>query len=222
MHLKALVDELDATLPESPCARPGGSLLMMVGLPGVGKTSIVTALQRHLPCLLVATDDVRARVRQSPRYTVAEVKQIYEVCYALIERRLQRGQRVVFDGSNHLAARRDYLVNLAQRNGAPVAICVVQAAQAEIQKRLLARHHRGASAYDKSDADWAVYQWMVEAQEPVAGEHLILDTTTTTPEDLAQKLYSYWLHIETTAAGDPDLQSPGWASKLSLVHGVGG
>ncbi len=222
MSLKALVDELDAAFPDSPAARPGGSLLMMVGLPGVGKTSIVTALQRRLPCLLIATDDIRARVRQSPQYTMAEVKQIYDVCYALIERRLQRGQRVVFDGSNHLAARRDYLAHLAERQGAPVAICVVQAAQAVIQQRLLARQRQKSLTCDKSDADWAVYQWMVEAQEPVAGEHLILDTTAASPDELAQKLYTYWLRIETTAASDPDLQSLSWASKLSLVHGVGG
>lgn len=222
MSLKALVDELDSALPDLPKARPGGSLLMMVGLPGVGKTSIVTALQRHLPCLLIATDDIRTRLRQSPQYTVAEVKQIYDVCYGLIERRLQRGQRVVFDGSNHLAARREYLIQLAQRAGAPAAICVVQAAQKEIKQRLLARHRPGSPSYDKSDADWSVYQWMVEAQEPVAGEHLILDTTATSPEDLAQKLYTYWLHIESTATSDPDLQPPGWASKLSFIDGVSG
>lgn len=223
MSLDALIDDLDADLPDlHPAREAGGSLLMMVGLPGVGKSSIVTALQRHLPCLLIATDDVRTRIRQSPRYTMSEVKQIYDVCYALIERRLQRGQRVVFDGSNHLAERRDYLARLAQRQGAPVAICVVQAAQETIQQRLRARHQISAVAHDKSDADWAVYQWMVEQQEPVAGEHLILNTTETAPDKLAQILYTYWLDIETQTTSDPDFQSPGWASKLNLIDGVGG
>jgi predicted kinase len=222
MPIDALVDELDAALPQLPWARPGGSLLMMVGLPGVGKSSIVKTLQNHLPCLLVATDDVRARFRQSPTYTTAEVKQIYDVCYALIERRLRRGQRVVFDGSNHLAARRDYLARLAWRNGAPVAICVVQAAQEVIQQRLRCRNSYATAVQDKSDADWSVYQWMVEAQEPVAGEHLILDSTTTPLDDLAQTLYTYWLCSETKATSDPDLQPFSWADKLSLVDGVGG
>lgn len=219
MRFEELIDELDAELPQPPWARPGGSLLIMVGLPGVGKSSIVSAMQNDCPCLLVATDEVRARVRQSPVYTTTEVKQIYDVCFALIVRRLRRGQRVVFDGSNHLAARRDTLSALARAQGAPVAICVVQAAQDVIQQRLLARHTRH-DTQDKSDADWSVYQWMVEVQEPVAGEHLILDTTRMPADELAQKLYAYWLQIETKTTSDPDFQSFSWASKLSLLDGV--
>ena len=220
MRLDSIIDDIDSELPDSPRLRSGGSLLMMVGLPGTGKTSIVTSLQRLLPCVLVATDSIRARIRQSPVYTAAEMMLVYEVCYAVIERRLQRGQRVVFDGSNHLAARREYLTVLAQRNGAPVAVCTVQAAQDVIRQRLAQRHRHGYSAKDKSDADWMVYQWMVEAQEPVVGEHLILDTTATSPDVLAAQLSKYWLEVETAAASDPDLQSLGWAGKLGRVHGT--
>jgi predicted kinase len=221
MRLDNLIDHLDQKLPETPHSRAGGSLLMMIGLPGTGKSSIVRVLQTLLPCVLIATDDVRAQIRESPMYTAAEMMLVYEVCYELTERRLQRGQRVVFDGSNYLAARREYLFNLAQRNGAPVAVCAVQAAQDVIQQRLRARLQRGHNANDKSDADWAVYKWMVEAQEPVVGEHLILDTTATPPEPLARRLYEYWVQIEKTAASDPDLQSLSWASKLSLNDGTG-
>ena len=72
---------------------------------------------------------------------------------------------------------------------------------------------------DKSDADWAVYTWMVEAQEPLVEEHLIVDTTETPAEELAKNLYEYWLNVETNAASDPDLQSPGWAGKLGWING---
>lgn len=220
MRLDSVIDDIDSELPESPWCRPGGSLLMMVGLPGTGKTSIVHSLQQWLPCVLVATDAVRTQIRRSPMYTAAEMMLVYEVCYTLTERRLQRGQRVVFDGSNYLAARRDYLINLAQRNGAPVAICTVQASQEVIRQRLGQRQRRGHNAKDKSDADWVVYRWMVEAQEPVVGEHLILDTTATPAETLALRLRDYWLDIERAAASDPDLQSPGWAGKLDRLNGT--
>lgn len=220
MRLGSIIDDIDNELPDSPWLRPGGSLLMMVGLPGTGKSSIVNCLQRQLPCVLVATDTIRMQIRQSPMYTAAEMMLVYEVCYALIEQRLRRGQRVVFDGSNYLAARREYLTNLAQRCGAPVAVCTVQAAQDVIRQRLTQRHRRGHSARDKSDADWVVYQWMVEAQEPVVGEHLILDTTVTSSETLAAQLSDYWLEVETAAASDPDLQSLGWAGEFSRVHGT--
>lgn len=219
MRLDTLLDDLDNTLPDSPCVRPGGSLLMMVGLPGTGKSSVVNALQPAMPHVVIATDKVRASMRQSPVYTPSEMMLVYEVCYGLIERRLQRGQRVVFDGSNLQAARREYLHNLARNCRAPVAICYVQASQEVIQQRLRARALRGHSKMDKSDADWAVYKWMVEAQEPLAEEHLIVDTTNTPSEELANNLYEYWLNVEKNAASDPDLQSPGWADKLGRFYG---
>lgn len=219
MRLNTLLDDLDESLPDSLAVRTGGSLLMMVGLPGTGKSSVVNALHPKMPHIVIATDKVRASMRQSPVYNTAEIMLVYEVCYGLIERRLRRGQRVVFDGSNLLAARREYLQQLARRCGSPVAICYVQAAQEVIQQRLRARALRGHNNMDKSDADWIVYKWMVEAQEPLTEEHLIVDTTDTPPEKLAQNLYEYWLHVETNAASDPDLQSPSWAGKLGRIHG---
>jgi predicted kinase len=220
MRLDTLVDDLDSTLPDSPVIRPGGSLLMMVGLPGTGKSSVVNELQSMMPHVVIATDEIRAAIRHSPVYTASEMMLVYEVCYGLIERRLQRGQRAVFDGSNLLAARREYLQQLARRCGSPVAICYVQASQAVIEQRLRARALRGHNKMDKSDADWAVYKWMVEAQEPLTEDHLIVDTTDTPPEKLAQNLYEYWLNVEKNAASDPDLQSPGWTNKFSQLHNL--
>lgn len=215
MQLQEIVEEINDTLPNTPFVRPGGSLLMMVGLPGTGKSSVVESLQRHLPCVVISTDNVRATMRCYPTYTIAEMALVYEVCYALIEKRLKQGQRAVFDASNYLAARRDYVTKLAEHCGAPVAVCSVQAAQETIRQRLSHRMSGQRRRGDLSDADWSVYKWMVEAQEPVIGPHLILDTTTTPPARLAEALYHYWLNVEASAASNPDLQSTGWASKLS-------
>lgn len=221
MMLHRIVSDIDDFLPPAPFVHVGGSLLLMVGLPGTGKSSVVTALQERLPCIVISTDDIRLRMREQPTYTAAEMMLVYEVCYSIIELRLRQGQRVIFDASNYLAARREHVAKLAQRVGAPVAVCYVQASQEAIHQRLLQRVTGQRRDGDLSDADWSVYKWMVEAQEPVMGEHLILDTTSTPPAELASKLYDYWLECETNAASDPDLQSPSWASKLNRADGVG-
>lgn len=215
MYKQDLVDEIDTILPDSPFVRRGGSLLLMVGLPGSGKSSIVENLCKFVPFVLVSTDSIRAQVRRRPQYTASEMTLVYALSYQLIERRLQRGQRVVFDASNYLAARREDVTKLAENCGAPVAVCLVQAAQETVRERLFRRVTGNRRKGDLSDADWSVYKWMVEAQEPVMGPHVILDTTDTLPEPLATRLYHYWVDVEADAASNLDLQPPCWASKLS-------
>lgn len=210
MHIQEMVDDIDRLLPDSPPVRPGGSLLIMVGLPGVGKSFVVDALRNLIPLTVVRTDRVRSYVRGRPTYTAAEMTFIYEVCFALVDKRLGDGQRVVFDASNYLAARRQRLATIARRREAPVAVCHVQASEAVTRRRLSQRLGGGRRENDYSDAGWSVYQWMVEAQEPVALPHLRLDTTATPPEELAQRLRDYWFMREETFASDDHLQSAGW------------
>ncbi|WP_420644641.1 AAA family ATPase [Candidatus Leptofilum sp.] len=221
MYLHSIVSDIDDVLPKSPFVRDGGSLLMMVGLPGTGKSSVVEGLAQFMPFVVVSTDGIRLHLRNQPTYTAAEMMLVYEVCYAIIESRLREGQRVIFDGSNYLAARREHLMKIGKRAGAPVAVCYVQAAQETIRERLFKRNSGQRRKTDLSDADWSVYKWMVEAQEPVVGEHLILDTTDTPPNVLAEKLFYYWLKCEETGASDPDIQSSSWARQFSSADGLG-
>lgn len=212
--LHRIVNDIDESLPRTPVIRPGGSLLIMVGLPGTGKSSVVEGLQARIACTVISTDGIRLQMRQQPTYTAAEMMLVYEVCYSIIESRLQDGQRVVFDASNYLAARREHVSRIARRTGAPVAVCYVQASQAAIRERLRRRVQGQRRESDLSDADWSVYKWMVEAQEPVVGEHLILDSTSTSPDVLAENLYNYWLECEANAPINADMAPPRWSQKF--------
>lgn len=222
MHVHRIVSDINENLPDSPYVRPGGSLLLMVGLPGSGKSSVVDGVRRELACVVISTDNVRLQMRRQPTYTPAEMMLVYEVCYALIETRLRSGQRVIFDATNYLAARRQHVMSLGHRCSAPVAVGYVQASQAVIRQRMLQRATNQRRKTDLSDADWSVYQWMVEAQEPLVVDHLILDTTNTPSADLSERLVAYWLDTEANAASDPDLQSPRWALQFTGAATFGG
>ncbi|MCI0395805.1 MAG: ATP-binding protein [Chloroflexi bacterium] len=199
MDAHRIVRDIDRTLPAVPYARAGGSLLIMVGLPGTGKSMIMENLHAILPCVIISTDAVRQYIRRYPTYTAAEMMFVYEVCHRVIEQRLARGQRVAFDGTNHMAARRQQLFKLAERRTAPVAVCHVQAAEHIIRERLSQRKSGSRREGDLSDAGWSVYQWMVAAQEPIVEPHIMLDTTETPPVELARRLANYWLACEGTA-----------------------
>lgn len=199
-YATSLVDELDELLPAGPALENGGSLLIMVGLPGAGKSYLVRHLRRLLSCSLVSTDQVRQFMRNRPTYTAAEMVYNYEICFTITDQRLRRGQRVIFDGSNYLAERRHRLREIARRHQVPFAVAYVQASTEVTRNRLLHRRRSGTNNKDLSDAGWSVYRWMVEAQEPVAGPHLILDTSNTPIEELAFQLYQYWMESEQIVA----------------------
>ena len=203
MHAQELIEQIDEDLPDSPVVRPGGSLLVMVGLPGAGKSYILEKLRELVPFAVVTTDRVRLYVRDQPTYTAAEMAYIYEISYGVLSRRMERGMRVAFDGSNYLAARRRRLLEIAGRHSAPVAVCYVQASVAVTRQRLGSRMAGERRSGDLSDAGWSVYQWMVEAQEPLAVPHLTLDTTNTRPERLAARLYDYWKAQEQMQPATP-------------------
>jgi predicted kinase len=177
MDAHQAVHDVDGALLDTPFARPGGSLLVMVGLPGTGKSLIVENLTMSMPAAVISTDFVRRYMRNNPTYTAAEMMFVYQVCHLVIELRLSRGQRVIFDGTNHAAARRQQLFEIARKQNSPLAVCQVQASEIVIRERLLSRKSGNRRDSDMSDAGWSVYQWMVAAQEPIVHDHLILDTT---------------------------------------------
>ena len=207
---------IDQELPTMPFVRKGGSLLMMVGLPGAGKSYIVEHLSKLVDAVVIRTDEVRLKIRNSPRYTHSEMVWVYEVCQKIIELRLRRGQRVIFDGTNFQAARRERFFNVARRRDAAIAVAYVQAAEEVIRQRLTARNNGLRREGDLSDADWSVYQWMVHAQEPITRPHKVLDTTSTPPDVLARSLRDYWIEQESAhVPGTHHLQSERRTGPLS-------
>lgn len=201
MDAHQAVRDVDRTMPDTPFTRPGGSLLVMVGLPGTGKSLIVQYLIESIPAAVISTDNVRRYMRNNPTYTAAEMMFVYQVCHKVIELRLSRGQRVIFDGTNHAAARRQHLFDIAKKQEALLTVCQVQASEAVIRERLLSRKSGDRRDGDMSDAGWSVYQWMVAAQEPIVHDHLILDTTSNAADELARQLEAYWLDVEQKSIG---------------------
>ncbi len=197
------IEVVDKSLPAGIYARPGGSLLMMVGLPGAGKSLLIDHLQVETlhcnvstPVVVVSSDQVRTLALAQPGYSHEEVDAIYDLCHAVIGRRLAQGQRVVFDATNHLRRRRQALRRLAMQSGAAVAVCHVTASAADTRQRLQARHSHTRRPGDLSDAGWSVYELLQNQFEPLHLPHLVLDTSAAPPDQLARQLRDYWLAQE--------------------------
>jgi predicted kinase len=196
MKLEQIAAKVDLALPVPAAAPSGGSLLVVAGLPGSGKSLFARTLQGMVPSVAISTDIARGFLGYVPTRSDEERRFVYEVCYRVAGKRLCEGQRVIFDATNHTAAHRSRLAELAEECHVPVAFCHVYASEEVVRERLRRRDSSDRPEDKQSKARWGVYRLMVEAQEPFARPHLELDSSTAGPEELAAAAREYWLERE--------------------------
>ncbi|TMG36777.1 MAG: ATP-binding protein [Chloroflexi bacterium] len=90
-----------AEVPDRPHGRP--AVVMLMGLPGVGKSHVARLLCARLGAAHVATDELRSRLFIAAAYTDAENRAVFATSQALVEVLLGEGHRVVVDATNLLA-----------------------------------------------------------------------------------------------------------------------
>ena len=158
------------------CPTHGASgLIIMVGVPGSGKSYLGRILSAALGAELIQTDAVRKELYPQPEYTPAEAAAVYQTCHRRIREALEAGKLVVFDGTNLREKRRRALYRLAERAKAPWLIVVAYASTSTISRRL---YHRaaGGDPDDQSDADWGIYLRMRRDTERVPQPHIVANT----------------------------------------------
>ena len=90
--------------------RPGnGKLLMLVGLPGSGKTTFARSLSSLHPFLVLESDRLRKTLVPKPEYSADEHSRVFRASHRLIDEFLDSGYQVLLDATN-----------LGQRNRRPV------------------------------------------------------------------------------------------------------
>ena len=191
-----------ATLPPGPgfVARP--VLVVLVGLPGTGKTSFARRLAERFPLHLLESDALRRVLFPKPTYTQEESARLFRAIHQIIAVLLERGTPVLLDATNLVEAQREALYRIAEDAGARLALVQLQAPGAMVQKRL-ARRGVAPGSREHSDADWAVYQRMRETREPVQREHYTVDTS----RDIGPVLEQVIEELEGWVQGGPCTQN---------------
>lgn len=161
-------------------APPGGRPVLMVlgGLPGVGKSVLARALADEEEFIWIDTDRVRKRLVgragvvgpaatfEEGIYTPEWTERTYEECLEEVESLLFQGSRVVVEGSFRTERHRRVFLEAARGLGVPALLVLCEADRVTVRGRLRARA-REASDGEPSDADWGIYEEMERRWEPV-------------------------------------------------------
>jgi len=144
-------------------------LLMLLGLPGSGKTTLARALAPHLAAHHLSSDHLRREIDQQGHYRPQDKDRVYRLMAARAEEALQQGRPVLVDATFSQAAHRELLLAVAQQQHCPAFMVELQVPEAVARQRLQAER-------PESEADFSVYQ-RIEAQfDPIQRPHLQLDT----------------------------------------------
>ncbi len=158
-HRRSLTRQLRDEIGVPPAPTGTAALVMLMGLPGVGKSYCGRLLAERLGAAHVATDHLRSRLFIAASYAEDENEAVFGIAEALVDELLAEGHVVVLDATHLIARNRAPAERVARERGAPLFHVLVSADDAETRQRLAARS-RERAAGDHSDADVRVYERM--------------------------------------------------------------
>ena len=146
-----------ANVPATPHAKP--ALILVMGLPGVGKSHCARLLCGRLGAAHVASDELRSRLFIAASYADEENRAVFATATALVDALLGEGHRVVVDATNLITRNHAGTVEAARRRGIPVTYVRVTAPDEDVRARLASRRAARAPG-DHSEADELIYERM--------------------------------------------------------------
>jgi predicted kinase len=153
---RQLRDEI-ATVPPTPHGPP--ALVVVMGLPGVGKSHCARLLCARLGAAHVASDELRSRLFIAASFADEENRAVFAAVTALVDELLGEGHRVVVDATNLVARNRAGTIGVARRRATPVIFVRVSASDEDVRARLASRRSKRAPK-DHSEADETIYERM--------------------------------------------------------------
>jgi predicted kinase len=154
-------------------------LIVLSGLPGVGKTTIARELARRIGAVHVRIDSIEQAIRGSAFLQGPMNDAGYRVAYAVAEDNLRLGRTVIADSVNPILLTRDAWLNVAARAGVPVL-------EVEICCSGPVEHRRRVEERSTDIPELRLPTWDdVLSREYTAWnrEHLVVDTAMRSPEE---------------------------------------
>lgn len=153
-------------------------VIIVCGLPGVGKTTFVKDLAPLMRAVILSTDKIRKELIPRPKYDWKERKLIYDILILLAKYLSNAGVNCILDAT--LIKERSRQEIKKELDSITKSIHIIECVCPEdiIIKRLRKRRN------DYSDADISVYRKMKKIYEPVKEKHITVDTSKISKKDV--------------------------------------
>ncbi len=146
---------------------PDGSLLVVLcGLPGVGKSTVVRKLKESIGGTVFRTDRIRKRLFDEPEYTKEETESVYSEMMRGAEDALSDGGTVILDGTFKTLRLRDKAREAAKRRDAAFRLIKVECHTRIVKDRIENRD-------GISDADFSTHRRLRREFEPISEGEVI-------------------------------------------------
>lgn len=160
-----------------------GDVIVVCGLPGVGKSTVSKAIADAVDGEVLRTDVIRQEIVENPVYTAEEKRRVYDALFERAREHLTDGRTVVLDGTYRRRTYRDRARDLAADLDTRFDLVSVHCDESVVEHRIAEREN------DASEADFEVYRQYRDSFEPFVGDHLTIDNSgdfQTTQRQVAQ------------------------------------
>lgn len=146
-------------------------IVVVCGLPGVGKTTLAKEIAPMIKATILSTDKIRKELLSQPTYQQQERILIYDIMVIIAKYLHDAGINCILDATFNKETSRNELIEKLGLSKDQIKIVECICPEEVVISRIKARKN------DYSDADVSVYKKMKKIYEPVKGEHLTVDTS---------------------------------------------
>ena len=147
-------------------ASDGPLMMVLCGLPGVGKSTVVSKLEDSTGGTVLRTDRIRKRLFDEPGYTKEETEVVYDEMVRKAEGVLSEGGTVILDGTFKTSELRDKARRTAEVQNSDFRIIKVECATRTVRDRIENRD-------GVSDADFSTHKRLRKEFEPISEGEVI-------------------------------------------------